>query len=98
MSKNLQPGDLISLKLAGNSVVALAKVIALPGETVQIQSGKVLVNGVIRPYDFPSNKEYPEVRNELSEYFVAIYRHNSSEISDYGRVDTNKIIGKVFSL
>ena len=97
-SKNFQSGDLISLKLAGDSVVILAKVIALPGETVQIESGKVIVEGEIRPYDFPSNKEYPVARNELSEYFVAIYQRNSNEISDYGRVDANRIIGKVFFL
>jgi len=97
-SKNFQSDDLISLKLAGKSVVALAKVIALPGETVQIESGKVLVNGIIRPYNFPSSMQYPKARNQVSEYFVAIYERNSKAISDCGRVDTSRIIGKVFFL
>ena len=97
-SKDFQSGDLISLKLAGDSVVALAKIVALPGEVVKIQSGKTTINGELSAISFPSGTTYKETPNAPNEYFVAIYRRDSNEISDFGRVDTSRIIGKVFSL
>ena len=54
-------GDIIVYKTSGSDDAALhiGRVIGLPGETVQISNGAVLINGEV----YNENKNFPEISN-----------------------------------
>ena len=99
--------DIIVYKTSGSDDAALhiGRVIGLPGETVQISNGNILINGEV--YD--ENKNFPEISNaglaasgvslESSEYFILGDNRNNCEDSRYGDIgNINKkyIVGKVW--
>ena len=98
--------DIIVYKTSGSDDAALhiGRVIGLPGETVQISNGNILINGEV--YD--ENHDFPEISNagvassgislESGEYFILGDNRNNSEDSRYGDIgNINKkyIVGKV---
>lgn len=99
--------DIIVYKTSGSDDAALhiGRVIGLPGETVQISNGNILINGEV--YD--ENHDFPEISNagvassgislESAEYFILGDNRNNSEDSRYGDIgNINKkyIVGKVW--
>ena len=99
--------DIIVYKTSGSDDAALhiGRVIGLPGETVQISNGNILINGAV----YNENKDFPEIRNaglasdgvslESGEYFILGDNRNNSEDSRYGDIgNINKkyIVGKVW--
>lgn len=99
--------DIIVYKISGSDDAALhiGRVIGLPGETVQISNGNILINGEV--YD--ENHDFPEISNagvassgislESGEYFILGDNRNNSEDSRYGDIgNINKkyIVGKVW--
>ncbi len=88
----------IAIKLAGENVTTLAKVIAKPLDTVEISNGQLSLNKSISELLLPASFNYSERRNEEFEFFVIIYNQNLSKIIDYGRVKQSRIIGKVVFL
>lgn len=100
-------GDIIVYKTSGSDDAALhiGRVIGLPGETVQISNGSILINGDV----YNENKGFPEINNaglasdgvslESGEYFILGDNRNNSEDSRYGDIgNINKkyIVGKVW--
>lgn len=100
-------GDIISFKPAGNnsSRSSIKRVIALPGQTVQITDGMVYIDGKV---DLEQNK-YPAIVNPgmaeepvtvgENQYFVLGDNRNNSEDSRFaevGLVDSDMIEGRVW--
>ena len=79
-------GDIIVYKTSGSDDAALhiGRVIGLPGETVQISNGAVLING--------------EVYNENKNFVLSDNRNNSedSRYGDIGNINKKYIVGKVW--
>ena len=104
---SLKRGDIIVYKTSGSDDAALhiGRVIGLPGETVQISNGSILINGDV----YNENKGFPEINNaglasdgvslESGKYFILGDNRNNSEDSRYGDIgNINKkyIVGKVW--
>jgi signal peptidase I len=92
-------GDIVAIRLAGPSVVYVKRIVGLPGERLQIDRGRVLING--SPLDEPSViSPAPWLLNQIvlgtDEYFVVgDNRRMPMRDHAFGRVSLERILGKV---
>jgi signal peptidase I len=88
-------GDIVAIRLSGEHVLYVKRVIALPGERLRMTAGQIFIDGVplAEPYVRARKaRDIPEVLLTRDEYFVI--GDNRSE-SDSGRVEATRIAGKV---
>ena len=92
-------GDIVAIRLAGPHVLYIKRVVALPGERVRIVEGQVQINGIGLDEPYVHNRrpwDTEEVQLSPRQYFVAgDNRGMSAADHDFGKVDAERIIGKV---
>jgi len=96
--KEPQRGDIIVFHFPSDPRRRFIKrVIGLPGDTVTIREGQVLINGSLleEPYLAEEPRYHGEWRIAPNEVFVlGDNRNNSSDSQNWGPLDINEIIGK----
>ena len=100
-------GDIIVYKTGDDKKASthIKRIIGLPGETVQISDGKILIDGK----EYQEAGQFPEITNpglasttvtlESGQYFVLGDNRNNSEdsrYSDIGNVNKRYIVGKLW--
>lgn len=92
-------GDVIAIRLAGPHVLFVKRVIALPGEQLEIVDGQVYVNGspLVEPYVHSRRPwNIPAVTLTSREYYViGDNRGMLARDHAFGRIDASRIVGKV---
>jgi signal peptidase I len=81
------------------SVSFIKRVVALPGDTIEIRSGRVVVNGVVEPEPYLSegfrdDDNYPATEVRKGYYFVlGDHRRSSNDSRSWGEVPERYIYG-----
>ncbi len=95
-----QRGDVVAIKTTGMSIMFMKRIVGLPGETISIAKGIVLVNG--QPLDEPYVTEKREpwnkrpVRLGTDEYFfIGDNRATDQRTHEHGVQKERRIAGKV---
>jgi len=94
--------DIVGIRMAGNSVMYLKRIIGLPGETVEIHDGTVHVNGkaLSEPHlQFKSDWELGKQSLSGDQYFViGDNRGMSIHYHTFGKVKRHRIVGRAWLL
>ena len=88
-------GDIVAIRLAGTSVVYIKRIIALPGERLSVSEGVVRINGtpLAEPYVRHNRSwDLEEVTLTPGQYFVV---GDNRGTSDFGRVEAERIVGRL---
>ena len=107
MIGSIHRGDIIAYRNSSevDAGIHVKRVIGLPGETIQIRDGLILIDGktYIESNDFPNISSAGIAENGVklasNEYFVLGDNRNNSEDSrftDVGNIAKSSIIGKVW--
>ncbi len=93
-------GDVIVFRAPGpRKVDFIKRIIAVPGETVKVENGDVLIEGVklIEPYETQNTEGSSEVKLGENEYFVlGDNRGASSDSRSFGSIRKESIRGKAW--
>lgn len=99
IGKKPQRGDVVGVKTTDTHIMYLKRIIALPGETIAIHNGTVLID------DVPLDEPYVQFRAPWEEepkklagdkYFViGDNRGMPKEQHEFGRAGADQIVGKV---
>jgi signal peptidase I len=92
-------GDIVAIQMAGPNVLYVKRIVGLPGERVAIVGGQVQINGAGLSEPYVRHRkpwDVAEVTLGAREYFVVgDNRGMSAGEHDFGRVEIDRILGKV---
>ena len=92
-------GDVVSIRLAGHSIMYMKRIVGLPGETIAFSGGKLLINGVPLNEPYVKNEcdwEIPPVTLGTNQFFVVGDNREMPEKNhEKGIADRDRIVGKV---
>ncbi len=91
--------DVVAIRMAGDRIVLLKRIVALPGETVRFRNGVLLVDGrpLAEPYlQGPSDWNLaPRTVAPGTLYVVGDNRSVPMQVHVFGQVDRQRILGRV---
>lgn len=95
-----QRNDIIVLDLPGVNDMLVKRIVGLPGETIEIRDGIVLVNNQELAEPFPHDIGHanmaPVTLNALEYFVMGDNRDNSNDSRSFGPVKRDAIVGRVW--
>lgn len=93
-------GDIVGVRTSGETVMYVKRIIGLPGETLAIRNGTVLINGepLEEPYVRPGRRPWnraPKVLGSHQFFVIGDNRSMPQEQHEFGAVERDRIVGKV---
>jgi signal peptidase I len=91
-----QRGDVVGIRMSGEHVMFLKRIVGLPGETIAFVNGRLLVNGtpmdeLYMKHHSPAPDLEPVTLGPNEYYVIGDNRMNS----DRGRIDRSRIVGRI---
>ncbi len=94
---NPERHDVVTIRLAGQKVMLLKRVVALEGDIVEFRNGKLFVNGKMTNeayVRYPSDWNLPPRKVDKNHiYVVGDNRNVPIHIHQFGQTSVNRIIG-----
>ncbi len=95
-----QRNDIVVIRLPDMDELLVKRIVALPGELVEIRSGIVYVNGEAVaepfPHDMTPYDMTPLILGPLSYFVLGDNRSNSNDSRAFGPVTLDEILGRVW--
>ena len=95
-----QRGDVVVLRLGNESELLIKRVVGLPGDQVEIRSGRVFINGgpLAEPYlTQPTNGDYGPVDvPPLSLFVLGDNRSFSNDSRSFGPISLDNVVGRAW--
>ncbi len=93
-----QRGEVVAIRMAGEHIMLLKRIVGLPGETIEFRRGELFINGepLEEPYlKLPWRWNMPPVKVEPDEFYV-VGDNRSMAWADHkqGRAPRAKIVGR----
>jgi signal peptidase I len=92
-------GDVVSVRLAGTSMMYMKRIIALPGETLEFHQGRAYINGRLLEEPYVKNAcdwEGGPIQCSPTQYYVVGDNRSMPFIlHEQGRAERERIIGKL---
>jgi len=92
-------GDVVAIRLAGEHVMFMKRIIGLPGETVAFHEGRVFINGQLLDEPYVKNAcdwESPPKKLDPGWYYVVGDNRSMPELlHEEGRTPRERIVGKI---
>jgi signal peptidase I len=93
-------GDVVGIRLAGENVMLLKRIIALPGERIAVRRGLVFVNGVLLNEPYVQRPRFPSDEAErllkAGEYYaIGDNREMPLESHTHGIYPMRRLVGRV---
>lgn len=94
-----QRGDVVGVRLSGDHVMYLKRIVGLPGEVISFKDGVILINGqpLTEPYvKWRADWNHPSLQLRLNEYYV-VGDNRSMAFDDHkqGAAPRQRIVGKI---
>lgn len=92
-SKTPERGDIIVFRHTRSSITMIKRLIGLPGDRIQVQSGRLYINGnlverkLLRQYTFTDQRGTHHPAREFTEVLPGGVEHTIIEITDSGSLD-----------
>ena len=92
--------DIVVVDLLTMDDMLVKRVVGLPGETIEVSGGRVLVNGQPLPEPFPhdlgNTTMAPLILGPLEYFVMGDNRDNSNDSRSFGPVHRESIVGRVW--
>jgi signal peptidase I len=98
-------GDIVGIRTSGETVMYVKRVVGLPGESVEIRDGRVLINGeeleepYVRPrrqrWNWPLKPPRPRVLGSDEYFIIGDNRSMGQDLHDFGIVKAQRVVGKL---
>jgi signal peptidase I len=95
-----QRNDIVVIDLPNMDEMLVKRVVGLPGETVELRNGIVLINGEPLdesfPHDFSLQTLSPLILGPLQYFVLGDNRGNSNDSRSFGPIQRDYIVGRVW--
>ena len=95
-----QRNDIVVVDLPEMEEMLVKRIVALPGETVEVRGGTVYVNGVAIPepydHDLTAYDMAPLTLGPLAYFVMGDNRGNSNDSRSFGPITRDEVVGRVW--